>query len=142
MRTLPCKIMEQCRLCPAKSRTLSSLPRNIRETSFFAPRNSGALQTLLHKIMESSFFAPQNYGAFILCPTKLWSNADFAPQNHRDIVSGAKITTEIILKVDFFSFFSNYFCKSMLFQRSIQPWGPIFKEQIFCVTLPLRLLVV
>ena len=33
-----------------------------------------------------------------LCPAKLWSNADFAPQNHIDIVSGAKITTEIILK--------------------------------------------
>ena len=33
-----------------------------------------------------------------LCPAKFWSNADFAPQNHIDIVSGAKITTEIILK--------------------------------------------
>ena len=81
--------------------------------------------------------APQNRVAFILCPAKLWSNAYFAPQNHGDIVSWVKMTTEIFLKLDFF-LFSNYFCKSMLFQRSIQPLGPVLKEKnIFCVRAPL-----
>ena len=84
-----CKIMEQCRLCPAKSRSLHNLPRKITEPSYFAPQNYGAMQTLPRKITEPSYFAPQNHRAFILCPAKLWSNADFAPRNHGDIVSGA-----------------------------------------------------
>ena len=62
----------------------------------FAPQNDGAMETLPRKIMEPSFFAPQKYGAMETFPVKLWGNADFALQNHRDIVSGAKITTNII----------------------------------------------
>ena len=91
------------------------------------PQNYGAIQTLPSKITEPSYFASQNHRAFILCPGKLWSSADFAPQNHRDIVSGAKITTS--------SYF--FFCKSMLFLRYMQALGPLFKEKIFCVMIPL-----
>ena len=53
MQTLPRKVMEQCRLCPAKSQSLRSLPRKITETSFFAPQNYGAMQTLLREIAET-----------------------------------------------------------------------------------------
>ena len=101
------------------------------------PQNYGEMQTLPRKIMKPLFFAPQNYGSFILCPA-LWSNADFAPQNHRDIVLGAKITTEVILKIYILFLFSNHFCKSMLFQRSIKPVRPVFKLKICCVMVPLR----
>ena len=82
-------------LCPAKSWS----------NAIFAPQNYGAMQTSPCKIMDPLFSASQYYGAFILCPAKLWSNADFAPQNHLDIVSGAKLKTEIILKLDFFTCF-------------------------------------
>ena len=45
--------------------------------------------------MEPLFFALRRYGAFVLCPAKLSSNATFALQTHKDIASGAKITTII-----------------------------------------------
>ena len=112
-------------LCPAK----------LWSNADFAPQNYGAMQTLPRKIMEPSYFAPQNNGLFILCSAKLWSYADFAPQNQGDIVSGAKITTEIIQKLFFFSLIY-FFCQLMLFQRSIQPLGPVFK--IFFVTVLLK----
>ena len=72
--SLPLKIMEQCRLYPAKSWSnaeftpqnhgaMQTLPREITEplflprknteTSFFAPRNFEAMETLLHKIVET-----------------------------------------------------------------------------------------
>ena len=101
MQTLPREVMEQCRLCPAKSQSRRSLPRKITETLFFAPQNYGAMQTLLRKIAETQFQGPTN-----------------------------------ILKFKFL-FFSNYFCKSLLFQRSLQPFGSLFKEKLFCVTVPL-----
>ena len=65
----PHKIMEQCRLCPAKLWSLRSLPCTITEPSFFALQNYGAMQTLPRK-------------------------------NHGDIVLGAKIKAESILKLD------------------------------------------
>ena len=57
---LPRKIMEQCRLCLAKSWSNADLA---------------------FEITEPSFFAPQNQGDFVLCSAKLGSNADFAPRN-------------------------------------------------------------
>ena len=109
----------------------------------FAPQNYGAMQTfprkiqilrsLPRKITETSFFAPPNHGDFVLCPAKLWSNADFAPQNDGDIVSGANKYHQSYLC----SLFSHYFCKSLSFPRSLQPFGTPFKEKIFCVTVPL-----
>ena len=114
-------------LCPAK----------LWGNADFAPQNYGAMQTLPCKIMEPLFFAPQKYGAFILCPAKLWSNAHFAPQSQRNSFRGQS-NNRNYLKIRFSSIFSNYFCKSMLFQRSIQPLGPVFKENIFCVTVPLK----
>ena len=60
MQTLPRKIMEQCRLCPAISQSLCSLPRKITETLFFVPQNNGGMQTLLRAIMETQFQGPAN----------------------------------------------------------------------------------
>ena len=74
-----------------------SCPAKLWSNADFAPQNYGAMQTLPRKIMDPLFFAPQNKGPFIHFPTKLWSNADFAPENQGDIVSGAKITTDIFL---------------------------------------------
>ena len=111
-QTLPHKIMEQCRLRPARSQSLCYLPR---------------------KVTETLFFAPQNHGDIVLCPAKLWSIADFAPQNHGDIVSGAKKKSSNLIVVSF----SNYFWKSSSFPRSVQPFEPLFKEKIFCVMVPL-----
>ena len=113
MQTLPRKIMEQCRLRPAKSWSNADFAREIR---------------------EPLFFAPQNHGDFVLWPTKLWSNADFAPQNGWDIVSVAKKCNKILVSSQFF----NFFCKSLSFLRLLQPFGPLFKENMFCVTVPLR----
>ena len=110
-------------LCPAK----------LWSNADFAPQNYGAMRTLPRKITEPSFFAPQNHRDFVLCPAKLWSNADFARRNRGDIVSGAKKDHKILLS----SFFSNYFCKSLSFPRSLQPFGPLLKEKIFCVMVPL-----
>ena len=76
------KVMEQCRLCPAKS--------------------------------EPSFFAPQNCG---------------------DMVSGANRFPKTKISPPFF----NFYCKSLLFQRPLQPFGPRFGREIFCVAVPLRL---
>ena len=52
IQTLPRKVMEQCRLRPAKSQSLRSFPRKITETLFFGPQNYGAMQTLLCKIAK------------------------------------------------------------------------------------------
>ena len=93
------------------------------------------MQTSPRKITEPLFFAPQNHGDFVLCPAKLWSNADFAPRNRGDIVAGAKKYHQIYLS----SLFSNYFCKSLSFPRSLQPFGPLFKVKIFCVTVPISM---
>ena len=127
--TLPRKIMEQCRLCPAKlwsnadfapqdhrafvlcpakSRSLHTLPRKITEPSYFAPRNYRALQTLPREINEQCR----------LCPAKLQRHS-FRGQNNNINYP----------KTRFYFIFSNFFWKSMLFQRSIQPLGPLFKEK-------------
>ena len=88
--SLPRKIMEQWRLCPAKSWSNADL----------APRRSQSLCSLPRKIKETWFLALKNYGAM--------------------------------------QTFSNYFCKSLSFPRSLQPFGPLFRGEIFCVTVPLR----
>ena len=46
MQTLPRKIMEQCRFCPAKSWSLCFSQCKIRDPSLFALQNYGAMQTL------------------------------------------------------------------------------------------------
>ena len=59
MQTWP-QIMEQCRLCPAKSWSLRSLPHGITKLSFFAPQNYGAMQTLPAKSRRHSFKSQNN----------------------------------------------------------------------------------
>ena len=104
---------------------LCHCPAKLWSNADFAPQNC-----------KSFIFCPTNYRAFLLCPTKIWSNADFASQNHGKIVSEAKKNYKNYLKTRL-SFKLKKNCKSMLFQRSIQQLGPLFKEQIFCVTVPL-----
>ena len=111
-----------------------SLPAKLWSNADLAPQNYGAMQTSPCEIKEPSFFAQQNYRDFVLLPATLWSNADLALQNQGDIVPGANKYHKILL----FSFFSIFFCKSFSFPRSLQPLGPLFKEKIFCVTVPLR----
>ena len=60
MQTLPRKVMEQCRLCPAKSQSLRFLPCKITETLLFAPQNYGAMQTLLRKKTATQFQGLKN----------------------------------------------------------------------------------
>ena len=60
MQTLPRKIMEQCRPCPAKSRSLHTLPRKITEPSNLAPSNYGTMQTLSRKTRRYSFRGQNN----------------------------------------------------------------------------------
>ena len=83
--SLPRKIIEQCRPCPAK----------LWSNAHLAPQNDGAMQTSPRELTEPLFFALQNHGDFVLCPAKLWSHADFAPQNRGDIVSGANKYNQI-----------------------------------------------
>ena len=61
-----------------------------------------------------------------LCPTKSQRHSFRGQNNNKNY-----------LKTIFSFLFSNFFCKSILFQRSIQLLGPLFKEKIFCVTVPL-----
>ena len=102
----------------------TSLPPKLRSNADFALQNYGAMQTLPRKIMEPSVIVLLNHGAFILCLAKLSSNADFSLQNQGDIVSWAKLATEIILKLDFlFSIF--LYINAMLLQRSVKELGPV-----------------
>ena len=114
--SLPRKIRKQCRLCPKK----------LKKQCRLCPAKSQSLCSSLREITKPLFFAPRNYKAMQTLPRK----------NNRDIVSGAEITTEFILKLDILLFFCNYFCKSMVFQRSMQPLETVFKEKIFCFTVP------
>ena len=115
--SLPRKIMEQCRLCPAK-------------------------------FWSNTDFAPQNHRAFVLCPAKL-RRLHSLP---REIMEQSRLCSakswrhsfrgqQISSNWNFFTFFLIIFFKSLLFQRPLQPFGPLFKENIFCVTVPLRLLI-
>ena len=72
--SLPSKIMEQWRHCPAK----------LWSNADFAPQNHGPFVPC----------PPKSLSLRILCPSNLWINADFDPQNHGDIVLGTKITTK------------------------------------------------
>ena len=113
--SLPRKIMEQCRLCPTK----------LWSNADFAPRDHRAfVLTLPRKIMETSFFAPQNYGPMQTLLRKIMDTEFQGPKN--------------IIKFNFCLFFSNYFCKSLSFLGSLQPFGPLFKEKIFFVPVPLK----
>ena len=70
--SLPCKNMEQCRLCPAKLLSNVDFASQIHEAFILCPAKS--------------------WRNVDLAPTKLW--AELAPQNHRAIVSGANETTK------------------------------------------------
>jgi hypothetical protein len=67
-------------------------------------------------------------------PLKIMEQSRLRPQNHGDIVSGPKN----ILKLNFLLFFSDYFSKSVIFQTSLHPFGPLYKEKIFYVAVPLK----
>ena len=129
----PRKIMEQCRLCPAKlwsnadfapqnhtafvlcpakSQRLCSLPREIMEQCRLCSAKSRTLRSLPREIMEQCR----------LCSAK----------SRRHSFRGQQISSNLNLFTFFF-----VCCKSLLFQRPLQPFGPLFKENIFCVTVPL-----
>ena len=112
--SLPRKFMEQCKLCPAKS-------------------------------WSNADFAPQDHRAFVLCPAKSWRLCSLP----REIMEQYRLCSakwwrhsfrgqKNIIKLNCVLFFSNYFCKSLSFLRSLQPFGPLFNEKIFCVTVPLK----
>ena len=100
------------------------------------PRKLLSNADLALKIIETSYFAQQNHRAFILCSAKLWNNADFAPQNHGDIVSGAKITTKIILIYIFISFFLIFVVNQSQFRDFYNHQDRFLKvpsHEIFCL---------
>ena len=104
-------IMEQCKLCPSKLWSKADLPRNI---------------------MEPSYIALQNHRTFILCQAKFWSNAYFDPQHHGDIVSGAKITTKVILKLYFILFFLFIFFVNQYYFRDLyNHWDYFLRKKYF-----------
>ena len=71
-------------------------------------------------------------------PAEFWSNATCVLLSHGNIVMGAKISTQKSSITKTFLIVLGNFCKLMSFHRSIHPKGLVFKEQIFCVTLPQR----
>ena len=79
MQTLPRNIMEQYRLCPAK----------LWSTEDFAPQNHGAF--VFHNAKLGSLH-------YLLC--KIMEQCRLCPHNHGDIISGAKITTEVIMMME------------------------------------------
>ena len=89
-------------------------------------------------VLDPSTCAPQSFGPLNLCPAEFWSNATCAPQSFGDIVSGPKKKHKNDLKITFSFFFYGYFCKPLTFQRSIQPIWPLFREKLFCGTVPLK----
>ena len=114
--SLPRKIMEQCRLCPAKLWSNADLTLRNHRAFVLCPAKSWRLRSLPRKIMEQCR----------LCSAKSWIHS----------FRGQQMSSNL----NFFTFFSNYFCKSLLFQRPLQPFGPLFKEKIFCVMVPLTLI--
>ena len=103
---------------------MQTLPRQVMEQCRLRPAKSQSLCSLPRKITETSFFAPRNYGAMQTLLCKIAETKFQGPTN--------------IIKFKFLQFFSIYFCKSLLFLRPLQTFGPLFKEKIFCVTVPLK----
>ena len=112
--SLPRKIMEQCRLCPAKLWSNADFAPRGHRAFVLCPAKSQRLCSLPREIMEQCR----------LCSAKSWRHS-FRIQ---------KISSNLIVV----SFFLIMFCKSSSYPRSLQPFGPLFKEKIFCVTVPLR----
>ena len=112
--SLPRKIMEQCRLCPAKLWSNADFAPRDHRAFVFRSAKLRRLRSLPRKIMEQCR----------LCSTKSWRHSFRCQQISSNLIG--------------VSFFSNYFCKSSSFPRSLQPFGPIFMEKIFCVTVPLK----
>ena len=94
---------------------------------------SGSGQSLPRRILEHLKWSPQNYGTFKVRPAEFWSNATCAPLFHGDIVMRAKISIKKSSKTEIVLFFQGYFCKPLLFQRSIHSLRIVFKEKnILC----------
>ena len=104
---------------PQNYGAMQTLPRKVMKQCRLCPAKSQSLHSLPHKIKETLFFSPQNYGAMQTLLRKIAETQFQGPTN--------------ILKLKFPHFFSNYFCKSLLFQIPLQPFGPLFKEKnILC----------
>ena len=113
--SLPRKTMEQCRLCPEK----------LWSNANFSSQNHGFFVLCLAKL-RSIHYLPANYGAMQTLPAK----------SKRHSFRG-KIKNRNYLINRFSLIVFIFFCKSMLPQRSLQPSGPVFKENVICVTVPL-----
>ena len=92
----------------------------------------------LRRANLQSIYAPHNFGAFEVRPAQFWGNTTCVLLSHGNKVIGAEISKQTSSKTKPFLIFLGNFCKLMTFQISIHPMGLVFKEQIFCVTLPLR----
>ena len=105
--SLPRKIMEQCGLCPVK----------LWSNADFAPQNHGHLVLCPTKPRRLHSLPRGIMEQCRLCPAKSWIHSSRRPQ--------------ISLNLMFFFFL--IFCKSMLFQISLQTFGPFFLgKNIFC----------
>ena len=113
--SLPRKIMEQCRPCPAKLWSNADFAPRDHRAFVLCPAKSRRLRSLPRKIMEQCR----------LCSAKSWRHSFRGQKN--------------IMKFYCLLFFSNYFGKSLSFPRSLQPLGQLYREKILCVTVPLNL---
>ena len=86
-----------------------------------------SLQTLPRNITEPSYFVCKIMEKCRHCPAKSRRHSFMGENNNKNY-----------LKNDFLFFLSNFCYKSMLFQRSIQPLGQLFKGHIFCVMVTLN----
>ena len=113
---------------PQNYGVMQTLPRKTMEHCRLCPTKSRSLHTMPCKIRESSYFASQNYAAMQTLPCK----------SHRQSCRGHNNNKKLLKTRYFFLLFSEYFCKSMIFQRSIKSLRQLFKKQTFSVTVPLR----
>ena len=92
-------------------------------------------------------FALQSFGSLNLCPAEFWTpqpvprgvleQCNLCPAEFWRHSFSAQNNCKNDLKIKFFFFFKGYFCKPLTFQKSIQPIRPVFREEIFCGTVPL-----
>ena len=113
--SLPRKILEQCRLCSAKSWSNTDFAVRDHTALVLCPAKSRILCSSPREITEQCR----------LCSANLWRHSFRVQKNSSNLV--------------FCSFCLIFFCKSFSFPRSFQPFGPLVKEKIFCVKVPLTL---
>ena len=98
------------------------LPRKIMEQCRICPTKSQSLHTLPLKITE---------------PCEIMEHCRLCPTKSRRHSFRRQKSKKKYLKLGF-PFFFLFFCyQSMVSQRSFQPLGSLFKENILCVTKPL-----